>query len=70
VQTVLNARRQRPDQRWLSLAVVPPHLQVPGLEEQRSAYEDSLRAAGADRLLPSTSALQPAGLLKWLASGS
>ena len=52
VQTVLNARAQRPDRDWISLAVSPPHL-LPGSPE-RSAYERQLKSAGADLILSST----------------
>ncbi len=51
VQTVLRARERMPDQRFLSLAVAPPHLHGPGQEQARRAYEQQLRAAGADRIL-------------------
>ncbi len=51
VQTVLRARERIPGQRFLSLAVAPPHLQGPGQEERRRTYEQQLRAAGADRIL-------------------
>lgn len=54
VETVQRARRQRPDQRFWSLAVAPPHLQSPDQQENRSRYEERLRAAGADRILAST----------------
>tara|TARA_Y100001933_G_scaffold262443_1_gene319911 strand:- start:2223 stop:2468 length:246 start_codon:yes stop_codon:yes gene_type:complete len=52
VQTVLNARTERPDRDWISLAVSPPHL-LPGSPE-RSAYERQLKSAGADLILSST----------------
>ena len=54
VQTVLNARSERPDRHWISLAVSPPHLR-PGSDE-RNTYELQLRSAGADRILSSTEA--------------
>ncbi len=54
VQTVLRAREQMPAQRFLSLAVSPPHLHGPGQQEQRRAYEQQLQAAGADRILTSS----------------
>jgi len=54
IQTVLNAKTQRPDRQWISLAVSPPHL-LPGSKE-RSAYEQQLSAAGADLILSSTEA--------------
>ena len=37
VETVVQARRQRPEQTWLSLAVAPPHLH--GQASARQAYE-------------------------------
>jgi HAD superfamily phosphatase len=57
IETVVRARRQRPDQRFLALAVAPPHLHGPERTEQRRVYEDRLRAAGADHLLRHTAQL-------------
>ena len=57
VQTVVQARRQRPAQTWLSLAVAPPHLH--GQASARQAYEEQLQQAGADHILTSTTALLP-----------
>jgi len=54
VETVQRARRQRPEQRFWSLAVAPPHLQTPEQAENRSRYEQRLMAAGADRILACT----------------
>ena len=48
VTTVINARRIRPDLPWQSLAVSPPHV------EDVTAYQLSLRRAGADRVLNRT----------------
>jgi len=55
VLTVQRAREQQPDQRFLSLAVAPPHLQAQGREEVRWHYEQQLRQAGADVVIPATS---------------
>jgi HAD superfamily phosphatase len=52
VLTVINARRSCPQQRFLALAVAPPHLHSD--RPARAAYEDRLREAGADRVLAST----------------
>ncbi|WP_186470325.1 MULTISPECIES: TIGR01548 family HAD-type hydrolase [unclassified Synechococcus] len=52
VQTVVNARSACTERRWISLAVAPPHLR-PGSPERR-AYEQQLRDAGADQILPDT----------------
>ncbi len=55
VLTVQRARAQCPEQRFLSLAVAPPHLH--GMPAARATYEARLREAGADAVLPSTAAL-------------
>lgn len=55
VQTVLNARTERADVPWRSLAVPPPH--VLNNPEVRPAYEARLREAGADQILSSTMAV-------------
>jgi HAD superfamily phosphatase len=57
VLTVERARQVVPEQRFLSLAVAPPHLQGPEHLEPRRAYEERLRQAGADRVLPATAAV-------------
>ena len=57
VQTVQRARRACPDQRFLSLAVAPPHLQVADQQVNRRRYESALLGAGADRILPQTDAV-------------
>jgi len=51
VQTVIQARRQRPDQPFISLAVAPPHLHG---SSARTSYENQLREAGADLVLSHT----------------
>ncbi|QVL54351.1 MAG: TIGR01548 family HAD-type hydrolase [Cyanobium sp. M30B3] len=55
VLTVMQARRRCPEQRFVALAVAPPHLH--GDEAARGAYEAKLREAGADRILASTAAV-------------
>ncbi|HHG2222505.1 TIGR01548 family HAD-type hydrolase [Synechococcus sp. WH 5701] len=69
VHTVVAARRQRPDLHLLSLAVAPPHLHTPEQTSAREGYEQGLRSAGADQILPSTSSLEPEQLLGWLGTG-
>jgi HAD superfamily phosphatase len=54
VETVQRARRQRPHQRFWSLAVAPPHLQTPDQRPSRQRYEAQLQAAGADKILNCT----------------
>jgi HAD superfamily phosphatase len=69
VLTVMQARRRRPGQRLVSLAVAPPHLHGPERREERRRYEQGLLEAGADRLLQRTDAVTAADLLEWLAPG-
>ena len=59
VQTVLNARCQHPEQRFLSLAVAPPHLHQRDSTAARTRYEQQLQRAGADTVLEHTSAALP-----------
>lgn len=59
VITVLRARTASPGQRLLSLAVAPPHLHGPGSEARRHRYEDQLRQAGADAVIPATDQVLP-----------
>lgn len=54
VLTVVRARERLPQQRFLSLAVAPPHLQVAEASERRKAYEAQLLQAGADAVIPDT----------------
>ncbi len=54
VLTVQQARERLPQQRFLSLAVAPPHLQALEAAERRAAYEAQLLQAGADAVIPET----------------
>tara|TARA_Y100001968_G_scaffold100643_1_gene90533 strand:+ start:145 stop:945 length:801 start_codon:yes stop_codon:yes gene_type:complete len=53
VKTVLNARIKIPDQKFISLAIAPPHLHVDSNREKRLSYEEELRKAGADLIIKS-----------------
>ena len=57
VHTVIQARERWPEQRFVSLAVVPPHLQTAGQAQARTIYEQRLQEAGADLVLNNTNAL-------------
>ena len=57
VQTVVQARKRWPEQHFVSLAVVPPHLQSEEQAPARRIYEQQLMEAGADLVLNSTAAL-------------
>ena len=54
VLTIKNAKAKIPDQKFISLAVVPPHLQKDDKKQKRLSYEDKLKSAGADFILKST----------------
>jgi HAD superfamily phosphatase len=54
VLTVQRARQQAPEQRFLALAVAPPHLHTPEAADRRGPYEARLRQAGADAVIPAT----------------
>lgn len=53
VKTVINARIKIPDQKFISLAIAPPHLHVHSNQEKRLRYEAALRKAGADLIINS-----------------
>lgn len=54
VLTVVQARQRVPDQRFLALAVAPPHLQSDAAVSRRVPYEAQLRQAGADAVISAT----------------
>jgi len=54
VLTIQKAREKYPKQRFISLAVAPPHLHIKENIEERKAYEKLLMAEGADKILQST----------------
>lgn len=54
VLTLQRARQQVPEQRFLALAVAPPHLHTPEAADRRGPYEARLRQAGADAVIPAT----------------
>ena len=53
VQTVLNARKKIPNQKFISMIVAPPHLHLKGRKKERNLYESKLREEGADFILKS-----------------
>tara|TARA_B100000965_G_scaffold337135_1_gene303793 strand:- start:6700 stop:7497 length:798 start_codon:yes stop_codon:yes gene_type:complete len=58
VKTVINARIKIPSQRFISLAIAPPHLQVDPDQNKRLEYEDKLREAGAEVIIKSMDILK------------
>ena len=58
IQTVINARKRIPSQKFISIGVAPPHLRLKNRLKKRNAYESNLRNAGADLILNSINDLR------------
>ncbi len=58
IQTVLNARRAIINQKFISIAVAPPHLHSRYLSKERKIYESELKKKGADYILNSVNDLK------------
>ena len=58
VKTVINARKQIPTQKFISIGVAPPHLHLKSRLKDRNSYESNLRKAGADLILDSVNDLK------------
>jgi len=53
IQTIINARKLYPSQRFISIGVIPPHLKTGHNSQKQSKYESKLKAAGADFIIRS-----------------
>ena len=53
VNTVINARKQIPSQKYISIGIAPPHLHRKSRLKERNSYETNLLNAGADLILNS-----------------
>ena len=53
IKTVINARSRIPQQKFISIAIAPPHLHGNSNNEKRLNYEVKLKEAGADLILKS-----------------
>ena len=53
VKTVINARSRIPNQKFISLAIAPPHLHGESNNDKRLNYENKLREAGTDLIIKS-----------------
>ena len=51
IKTVINARKQIPSQKFISIGVAPPHLHLKSRKNERYSYESQLINAGADLIL-------------------
>ena len=58
VSTVINARKEIPSQKFISIGIAPPHLHLKSRLKERNSYEKNLRNAGADLILDSINDLK------------
>jgi len=62
VHTVINARKEIPSQKFISIGIAPPHLHLNSRLKERESYEKNLRNAGADLILNSINDLKDINL--------
>jgi len=53
INTVINARKEIPSQKFISIGIAPPHLHLDSRLKERNSYETNLKNAGADLILNS-----------------
>jgi len=53
VNTVVNAKKEIPSQKFISIGIAPPHLHSKSRLNERHSYEKNLKDAGADLILNS-----------------
>ena len=58
VNTVSNAKKRIPSQKFISIGVAPPHLRLESRIKERIAYESKLRETGADLVLETVNDLK------------
>ena len=58
INTVVNARKEIPSQKFISFGIAPPHLHLKSRLKERNAYEKNLQNAGADMILNSINDLK------------
>ena len=51
INTVINARKEIPSQKFISIGIAPPHLHLKSRLKERTSYEKNLKNAGADLVL-------------------
>jgi HAD superfamily phosphatase len=62
INTVINARKQIPSQKFISIGIAPPHLHFKSRLNERNSYEKNLQNAGADLILNSINDLKEINL--------
>ena len=58
INTVINARREIPSQKFISIGIAPPHLHLKSRLKERNEYEKNLQKVGADLILGSINDLK------------
>ena len=58
INTVVNARKEIPSQKFISIGIAPPHLHLKSRVNERNAYERNLQKVGADLILGSINDLK------------
>ena len=58
VNTVINAKKEIPSQKFISIGIAPPHLHLKSRLKERNSYETNLLNAGADVILNSINDLK------------
>ena len=53
INTVMNAKKEIPSQKFISIGIAPPHLHSKSRLKERNAYEKNLQKAGAELILNS-----------------
>jgi len=62
VNTVMNAKKEIPSQKFISIGIAPPHLHSKSRLNERNKYEKNLQEAGADLILNSINDLKSINL--------
>ena len=58
IKTVMNAKKEIPSQKFISIGLAPPHLHLGSRLKERKSYETNLQNAGADLILNSINDLK------------
>ena len=58
IKTVLNAKKEIPSQKFISIGIAPPHLHLKSRLKVRNAYEKNLQKAGCDLIINSINDLK------------
>jgi HAD superfamily phosphatase len=62
INTVMNAKKEIPSQKFISIGIAPPHLHSKSRLNERNSYEKNLQDAGADLILNSINELKSINL--------